>query len=157
MELVKNIFFNTDKIVENTEIKITYAGALFQNGSSEVIIHLGFGDDWNNAQDIAMDKTELGFQANVNIIEDTKLNFCFKNANNEWDNNGGQNYQFAIEKQEIEEEDIEVEKQAEDAPLAVYKTPSWGELFKKTFSNLVSYFSKIFSKNTENANNDNNE
>ena len=29
MELVKNIFFNTDKIVENTEIKITYAGYLF--------------------------------------------------------------------------------------------------------------------------------
>ena len=78
MELVKNIFFNTDKIVENTEIKITYAGALFQNGSNEVIIHLGFGDDWNNAQDIAMNKTELGFQANVNVIEATKLNFCFK-------------------------------------------------------------------------------
>ena len=157
MELVKNIFFNTDKIVENTEIKITYAGTLFQNGANEVVIHLGFGDDWNNSQDIAMDKTELGFQANVNIIEDTRLNFCFRNENGEWDNNNGQNYQFTIEKQEIEEEDIEVEKQAEDAPLAVYKTPSWGELFKKTFSNLISYFSKLFSKNTENANNDNNE
>lgn len=157
MELVKNIFFNTDKIVENTEIKITYAGALFQNGSNEVIIHLGFGDDWNNAQDIAMNKTELGFQANVNVIEATKLNFCFKNTNNEWDNNDGQNYCFTIEKQEIEEENIEVEKQAEEAPLTVYKTPSWGELFKKTFSNLASYFSKLFSKNTANVKNNNNE
>ena len=157
MELVKNIFFNTDKIVENTEIKITYAGYLFQNKSNEVTIHLGYGDNWENAQDIVMEKTELGYQASVNVIEDSKLNFCFKNENGEWDNNSGQNYQFKIEKQEFEEDSIEIEKQAEDAPLAVYKTPSWGELFKKTFSNLISYFSKLFSKNTENANNGNNE
>lgn len=156
MELVKNIFFNTDKIVENTEIKITYAGYLFQNGSNNVSIHLGFGDNWDNAQDIAMEKTELGYQANVNIVEGSKLSFCFRNENGEWDNNNGQNYQFKIEKQEFEEDEIQVEKQAEDAPLAVYKTPSWGELFKKTFSNLVNYFSKLFSKNTENANNGNN-
>lgn len=157
MELVRNIFFNTDKIVENTEIKITYAGYLFQNGSNEVTIHLGYGDDWENAQDIVMEKTELGYQANVNVAENSKLNFCFKNDNGEWDNNNGQNYQFKIEKQEFEEDNIEVEKQAEDAPLAVYKTPSWAELFRKTFSNLASYFSKLFSKNTENAKNGNNE
>lgn len=31
MELVKNIFFNTDKLVENSTVKISYAGKLFQN------------------------------------------------------------------------------------------------------------------------------
>ena len=30
MELVKDIFFNTDKLIENTKIKISYVGKLFQ-------------------------------------------------------------------------------------------------------------------------------
>ena len=30
MELVKNIFFNTDKLIENTKVKISYTGKLFQ-------------------------------------------------------------------------------------------------------------------------------
>ncbi len=157
MELVKNIFFNTDKIVENTEIKITYAGYLFQNGSENVTIHYGYGKDWSNAKDIAMEKTELGYQASINVEAFEQLNFCFKNNNGEWDNNNGNNYKFEIEKQDVNEADIEVEKETVDAPIAVYKTPSWGELFKKTFNNIVNYFSKLFSKNTGNVNNGNNE
>lgn len=30
MELVKNIFFNTDKLVENSKIKISYTGKFFR-------------------------------------------------------------------------------------------------------------------------------
>ena len=48
MELVKNIFFNTDKLVENTTVKISYTGKLFQDGSEEVFVHYGFGNNWNN-------------------------------------------------------------------------------------------------------------
>ena len=148
MELIKNIFFNTDKIVENTDIKITYAGQLFQNGSDDVTIHYGFGDNWSNAQDIVMEKTELGYQANIHVQPDSKLNFCFKNSCGEWDNNNGMNYEFKIEEQNIIEEEIQVkqENQNENVPIAVYTTPSWGELFKKTFNNFVNYFSKLFGK-----------
>ena len=32
MELVKNIFFNTDKLIENSTVKISYTGKLFQEG-----------------------------------------------------------------------------------------------------------------------------
>lgn len=46
MELVKNIFFNTDKLVENSNVKISYTGDLFQNNSEEVFIHYGFGLNW---------------------------------------------------------------------------------------------------------------
>ena len=31
MELSKNIFFNTDKLIQNTDVKISYTGSLFQN------------------------------------------------------------------------------------------------------------------------------
>lgn len=157
MELVKNIFFNTDKIVENTEIKVTYAGYLFQNGSSEVVIHYGFGNEWTNAQDIVMQKTELGYQATVNVTGGETLNFCFRNSNGEWDNNNGCNYQFEIQTQEVNEEEINVEKETMEAPLVVYKTPTWGELFKKTINNFVNYFSKIFTKENGQANQNNND
>ena len=46
MELFRNIFFNTDKVVENTDVKVTYAGNLFQNGSEDVTVHYGFGENW---------------------------------------------------------------------------------------------------------------
>ena len=36
MELVKNIFFNTDKLVENSKVKISYTGKFFQDASEEV-------------------------------------------------------------------------------------------------------------------------
>ena len=34
MELTKNIFFNTDKLVENTNVKLSYTGEFFQDNSS---------------------------------------------------------------------------------------------------------------------------
>ena len=43
MELSKNIFFNTDKLVENSKVKISYLGELYQENSDEVTIHYGFG------------------------------------------------------------------------------------------------------------------
>lgn len=153
MELVKNIFFDTDKIVENSEIKVTYAGFLFQNGSQEVIAHLGYGENWEQPEDIVMEKTALGFQAIINVRRAEKLNLCFKNSNGEWDNNNGNNYGFIIEKQDLEEENIEVQKETIETPIVVYKTPSWGELIKKTFNNFVNYITKLFGKNVENTNN----
>ena len=91
MELTKNIFFNTDKLVENSKVKISYVGKLFQDASSEVFIHYGFGMNWDNVNDIEMKKTELGFQAEIDLLEGDSFNFCFRNENNVWDNNDGQN------------------------------------------------------------------
>lgn len=157
MELVKNIFFNTDKIVENSDVKITYAGYLFQNQSEGVTIHYGYGQNWENSQDIEMEKTELGYQATIHVLSYEQLNMCFKNTYGEWDNNYGNNYQFGIEKQYYEDEDIEVEQKNIEAPLVVYNTPSWGELIKKTFENFVNYIAKLFGKSTETVSNDNKE
>jgi len=102
MELTKNIFFNTDKLVENTTVRISYTGMFFQDGSEEVSIHYGFGINWDNVSDIKMEKTELGFQAEITLIESDSFNFCFKNNEEKWDNNDGQNYVFEIEKLPVE-------------------------------------------------------
>ena len=68
MELVKNIFFNTDKLVENSKVKISYTGKFFQDASEEVFFHYGFGANWDNVKDVKMEKTELGFQTEVELI-----------------------------------------------------------------------------------------
>ena len=98
MELSKNIFFNTDKLIENSTVKISYTGKFFQDDSENVFLHYGFGINWDNVNEVQMEKTELGFQAEVNLLEGESFNLCFKNGNDEWDNNDGQNYSFPIEK-----------------------------------------------------------
>ena len=97
MELVKNIFFNTDRLTANNRIKISYTGKFFQDNSTNVYIHYGFGNEWENLVDIEMTKTELGFQIEVDLLDKETFNFCFKNEKDEWDNNEGQNYIFTIE------------------------------------------------------------
>ena len=97
MELVKNIFFNTDKLTANSTVKISYTGSLFQDNSEEVKIHYGFGNDWENLTEATMKKTDLGFQIEVDLLDSATFNFCLKNEKDEWDNNYGQNYVFQIE------------------------------------------------------------
>ena len=101
MELVKNVFFNTDKLIENTTIKISYTGTFFENNSEKVFIHYGFGQNWDNVEEKEMEKTELGFQAEIELPESDYLKFCFKNSNDEWDNNNGEDYSFQIEKPQV--------------------------------------------------------
>ena len=98
MELVKDIYFNTDKLVENTKVKVSYTGKFYQGNNDKVFLHYGYGKDWNNINEIEMAKTDLGYQAELDLVGKDTINFCFKNQNNEWDNNFGQNYIFDIEK-----------------------------------------------------------
>ena len=97
MELIKNIFFNTDKLIPFAKIKISYTGNLFNETSEEVYIRYGFGNDWSNTTDKKMNKTELGFQTEIELTDDSSFDFCFYNNNDKWDNNDEKNYSFKIE------------------------------------------------------------
>ena len=153
MELVKNIFFNTDKIIENSKLKISYVGSLYQNASEEVFLHYGFGINWDNVSDIKMEKTELGFQCEIEIIESDLLNLCFRNANNEWDNNNGENYSFTIEKivsDEIEEENTAlVVTKASNMQIrkGLSKTYIWSKKVRIAVYKIIKFFPKIISGN----------
>lgn len=144
MELIKNIFFNTDKLIENTVVKISYTGKLFQNGSEKVFVHYGFGDNWDNLTDTEMKKTELGFQAEIKLENANKLNLCFKNNNEEWDNNDGQNYSFEVE--EAPKELVVIEQQIA-YPRKLRKTYMWGKKIKLAVYKIIKYFPKIISGN----------
>lgn len=145
MELVKNIFFNTDKLVENTKVKISYAGILFQNNSDDVFIHYGFGLNWDNLGEIQMEKTELGFQAEIELTSSESFNFCFRNKNNAWDNNDGQNYVFPIEKVELSlvpQEDISL-----NVPRKLRKSYIWSKKVRLAIYKVITYLPKLISGN----------
>ena len=150
MELVKNIFFNTDKIIEGAKVKISYVGYLFQNGSEEVYLHYGFGMNWDNVSEIQMEKTELGFQCEIDILDAETLNLCFRNGNDEWDNNFGQNFTFPIEKQEIEPEEtalVLTEETGMEMHKGLRKTYMWSKKIKLAIYKIIKYVPKIISGN----------
>ena len=145
MELIKNIFFNTDKLVENSKVKISYAGKLFQDNSEEVYIHYGFGLNWDNLSEIKMERTELGFQAEIELPSSETFNFCFRNSKNEWDNNNGQNYIFPIEK--IDLALVVKEKSFLDAPKKLRRSYIWSKKVRLAVYKLITYLPKLISGN----------
>ena len=147
MELVKNIFFNTDKIIEGSKLKISYVGYLFQNGSDEVYLHYGFGPSWENVNEIEMNKTDLGYQAEITLPDSESFNFCFKNSENIWDNNNGENYIFPIEKVCTDLISIDNKEFSLSKPHRLRKTYIWSKKVRLAVYKLIRYVPKILSGN----------
>ncbi len=146
MELTKNIFFNTDKLVGNTTVKVSYTGGLFQNGCDSVSIHYGFNSTWDNVADIAMEKTELGFQAEIDLLDDDTFNFCFKNENNEWDNNNCENYVFPLENQNLDLIITNIDSSL-DRPNRLRKSYLWSKKIRLAVYKIITYVPKLISGN----------
>ena len=146
MELTKNIFFNTDKLVENTVVKISYTGKLFIDATDEVYIHYGFGVNWDNVEEKKMEKTELGFQTEIQLQSSETLNLCFRDNNNNWDNNDSVNYIFPIEKTEqslvVQDEDLSI------APARrLRRSYIWSKKIRLAVYKIITYVPKIISGN----------
>lgn len=146
MELTKNIFFNTDKLVANTAVKISYSGKLFQEKAEEVFIHYGFGNDWNNLSDVKMEKTELGFQAEITLDDSDSFNFCFNDGQGNWDNNNNQNYSFVIEELPLAlmlQEDLSLENRKPGLRRAYI----WSKKIRIAVYKIITYLPKLISGN----------
>ena len=147
MELTKNIFFNTDKLIENSTVKLSYTGKLFQENAVEVYLHYGFGVNWNNVSDVKMEKTDLGFQAEINLPEEETLNFCFKDGEDNWDNNDTANYIFPIEKIETALVAIEQDEFALSVPRRLRKSYIWSKKIRLAVYKIITFIPKIISGN----------
>ena len=147
MELTKNIFFNTDKLVENSTVKISYTGRFFQDDSKDVYIHFGFGNAWENLQEIKMEKTELGFQAEIELIGTDTFNFCLRNDKNEWDNNDGKNYIFPIESVPVSEDESQELSLIVSSPRRLRKAYIWSKKIKLAIYKIITFFPKLLSGN----------
>ena len=147
MELLKNIFFNTDKLVQNSTVKISYTGKFFEDNSEEVFIHYGFGSNWDNLSELKMEKTELGFQTEITLLESDTFNFCFNNGNDIWDNNNGQNYIFPLEKVQNELIVMEDEPVSLGSAKKLRRSYLWSKKIRLAVYKIITYFPKIISGN----------
>ena len=145
MELSKNIFFITDKLVQNATVKISYTGKLFQDHAEEVYLHYGFDNEWKELNEIPMEKTELGFQAEVNLQEFDTFNFCLRDGNDNWDNNNNQNYVFDIEKPQTAL--VVAEENAIDTRKHLRKSYIWSKKIRLAVYKLLVYVPKLISGN----------
>ena len=146
MELTKNIFFNTDKLVKNSLVKISYTGRFFEEDSEEVYIHYGFGVSWDNLAEVKMEKTELGFQAEIDLLDSDTFNFCFRNENDEWDNNNTENYVFPLENQNLDLIVTNIDSSL-DRPNRLRKTYLWSKKLKLAVYKIITYLPKLISGN----------
>lgn len=146
MELLKNIFFNTDKLIQNSTVKISYTGKFFEDNSKEVYIHYGFGPYWDNLSEIKMERTELGFQTEIALLEDSTFNFCFRNENNEWDNNNSQNYVFELQAPCV---DLVLSNNGYglDRPNRLRKTYLWSKKIRIAVYKMLRYIPKLLTGN----------
>ena len=147
MELTKNIFFNTDKLVENTTVKISYTGEFFQDDSTNVTIHYGFGNDWAGVNDIEMTKTELGFQAEIVLDGVDSFNFCFYNNDGKWDNNDGENYIFPLEKMPNELVVLEDEPVSLGSARKLRRSYLWSKKVRLAVYKIITYLPRLISGN----------
>ncbi len=147
MELIKNIFFNTDKLIENSVVKLSYTGELFQDGSNEVFIHYGFGINWENINEKKMEKTELGYQCEITLLNVGTFNFCFKNGENKWDNNNGNNYVFNIEKAPTELVALNTNSISIGNARKLRKSYIWNKKIRLAVYKIITYLPKIISGN----------
>ena len=143
MELVKNIFFNTDRLIAGNSVKISYTGLFFQDNSKKAFIRYGFGENWENLVETEMQKTELGFQIEVELLDKGTFNFCIKNEDDEWDNNGGANYTFEIEKPETSL----VVVNGNTSVRRLRKTYIWSKKVKLAIYKILTYIPRLITGN----------
>ena len=143
MELVKNIFFNTDRLIAGNTVKISYTGLFFQDKSQKAFIRYGFGENWENLVEAEMEKTELGFQIEIELLDKGSLNFCIKNEDDKWDNNDNNNYKFEIEHPEMSLVVIDDEKSVK----RLRKTYIWSKKVKLAVYKILTYIPRLITGN----------
>ncbi|MGE5605124.1 MAG: carbohydrate-binding protein [Bacteroidota bacterium] len=87
------ISWNPDPARPGETVEIEYRGLLQNSGADQVYLHYGF-DSWNRSvRTVPMEKQEDGaFRASILAEGEREINFCFKDAGENWDNNNGNNW-----------------------------------------------------------------
>ncbi len=85
-------------ITAGEEITVLYNGLLSQSGADQVYLHVGYGGarQWQSVSDMRMSRTGWGWVKTLEMPDDSRFNFCFKDSANNWDNNNGVNWSYEI-------------------------------------------------------------
>ncbi len=84
------------KVKKGEQVQIQYQGLLSKSGAPEVWCHYGY-DGWSNKATVPMQRQRDGsFACKVPAEGQTEINFCFKDAVDNWDDNSGLNWNCEI-------------------------------------------------------------
>ncbi|MEA4883792.1 MAG: carbohydrate-binding protein [Clostridia bacterium] len=87
-------------VTAGERITVKYNGLLAQSGADSVYLHAGFGArEWRNVADVPMTQEKPGtWKAALSLDpnENSRLNFCFKDRAENWDNNYGLNWSLEV-------------------------------------------------------------
>ena len=144
MPVVENkIYFDTETLTEGRTAKLTYKGTLAENGAEEIYVHYGFGLLWENLQEAKLEKVSEGtFEADIYLASCENINFCFRDGNNNWDNNQAQNYTAPISKEEVTI--VKVEPTSIDVPR-LKKSYIIAKRLRLSFYKIITFIPRAFS------------
>jgi hypothetical protein len=94
-----------------------------------------------------MQKTELGFQAEIALTGVESFNFCFRNGEDKWDNNDCQNYVFPIEKVSTELVVLSDEPVSLGTAKKLRRSYLWSKKIRIAVYKIITYLPKIISGN----------
>ncbi len=80
------------------EVTVLYHGLLHNAGADQIWMHTGYGEagNWQGITDHRMEHTSYGWAKTFKVENISRLNLCFKDSANNWDNNNGFNWSFEI-------------------------------------------------------------
>lgn len=94
--LQKGVAISPAAPVVGDRVTILYDGILSKNGAANVTVHLGYGSNWDNEQDVPMVKSETCFEATIPALKEDFMKLSFKDHSNNIDDNTGKGYSFDI-------------------------------------------------------------
>ena len=144
MTINDKIYFEANTLSEGITTQIVYKGKLFEENSEDVYMHFGYGLLWENLQEIKLEKYQDCYKANITLTDIGDINFCFRDSNNNWDNNEGENYSATISK--IENTLTRVDTVAIEVPK-LKKSYLMMKKIKISFYKAITFLSRVFSGN----------
>lgn len=102
-EVVEGIFMEPTPITVGDEVRMKYQGKLATKGVDNIYLRAGYGvGDWTDVQDIKMKRGRDGsWSASLVANDPTRLNFCFHDGNDQWDNNAGRDWSYEVHNGEL--------------------------------------------------------
>lgn len=86
-------------ITAGDTVTVKYNGLLAKNGARQIYLHAGYGDNqaWEEVRDVPMRKVGANtWMAELPVGTNTRLNFCFRDDADHWDNNNGLNWSYEV-------------------------------------------------------------
>lgn len=85
-------------ITSESKVKVIYSGLLMKDGADALWAHTGYGKNnaWHGSQYLQMQNKGDKYELDFDVKGTSRLNLCFKDSANNWDNNNGLNWSYEI-------------------------------------------------------------